>query len=433
MADAAMMQSSLPDAVMQQSSLPDAVVRQSSAETKALSLQQQLQQWPADVPQPSAEVLLLLEEAHHRWLKCAQVGQLLLNFKAHGFHASTTPPRVPTAGSLYLFDRSRCRYFRKDGHNWRKKKDGKTVRETHEKLKAGTVDLLNCYYAHSEENQLFQRRSYWLLKEADEEVVLVHYLLVTEKHGAGRMMLGAGGRGRRSTINALPYARLPPAINPVAFAPYAAALPSAINPAFAPYAAAPAALGPATLGSMTAMHRTWADLQQRNGPPQLTHTISDVQHASSALGGGGDSPAYWEFSPHVPSLLSAASSMHSLLLGADSHMGPQLPANSAQLTSLFGLERANSMNSDARQAAAAAAENGAGEGLDSVYAFFQSNPPGQTSTSTNGSTPSATGADPPSAAPSMLDDSVFASLFMGDDLSFDMGQGEVSRSTSARW
>jgi hypothetical protein len=33
----------------------------------------------------------------------------------------------------------------------------------------------------------------------------------------------------------------------------------------------------------------------------------------------------------------------------------------------------------------------------------------------------------------MLDDSVFASLFMGDDLSFDMGQGEVSRSTSARW
>jgi hypothetical protein len=23
------------------------------------------------------------------------------------------------------------------------------------------VDLLNCYYAHSEENALFQRRSYW--------------------------------------------------------------------------------------------------------------------------------------------------------------------------------------------------------------------------------------------------------------------------------
>ena len=39
------------------------------------------------------------------------------------------------AGSLFLIDRRCCRYFRKDGHNWRKKKDGKTVRETHEKLK----------------------------------------------------------------------------------------------------------------------------------------------------------------------------------------------------------------------------------------------------------------------------------------------------------
>lgn len=55
----------------------------------------------------------------------------------------------------------------------------------------------------------------------------MHYLLVTEKHGAARMMLGTGGRGRRSAINALPYARLPPAINSVAFAPYAAALPAA--------------------------------------------------------------------------------------------------------------------------------------------------------------------------------------------------------------
>lgn len=34
-----------------------------------------------------------------------------------------------------MFDRKTVRYFRKDGHNWRKKADGKTVRETHEKLK----------------------------------------------------------------------------------------------------------------------------------------------------------------------------------------------------------------------------------------------------------------------------------------------------------
>jgi hypothetical protein len=36
-------------------------------------------------------------------------------------------------GSLFLFDRKVLRYFRRDNHNWRKKKDGKTVKEAHEK------------------------------------------------------------------------------------------------------------------------------------------------------------------------------------------------------------------------------------------------------------------------------------------------------------
>ena len=46
-------------------------------------------------------------------------------------------------GSLFLFDRKVLRYFRKDGHNWRKKKDGKTVKEAHERLKVSTkIDSL---------------------------------------------------------------------------------------------------------------------------------------------------------------------------------------------------------------------------------------------------------------------------------------------------
>jgi hypothetical protein len=82
------------------------------------------------------------------------------------------------SGSLFLFDRKVLRYFRKDGHNWRKKKDGKTVKEAHEKLKAGSIDVLHCYYAHGEENENFQRRTYWLLEEDFTHIVLVHYLEV---------------------------------------------------------------------------------------------------------------------------------------------------------------------------------------------------------------------------------------------------------------
>ncbi|XP_022726509.1 calmodulin-binding transcription activator 2-like isoform X2 [Durio zibethinus] len=85
-------------------------------------------------------------------------------------------PRL--GGSLFLFDRKVLRYFRKDGHNWRKKKDGKTVKEAHEKLKVGSVDMLHCYYAHGEENENFQRRSYWMLEQDLMHIVFVHYLEV---------------------------------------------------------------------------------------------------------------------------------------------------------------------------------------------------------------------------------------------------------------
>ncbi|KAL0722312.1 hypothetical protein Bca4012_036911 [Brassica carinata] len=52
-----------------------------------------------------------------------------------------------------------------DGHNWRKKKDGKTVKEAHEKLRVGSIDVLHCYYAHGQDNENFQRRCYWMLEQ----------------------------------------------------------------------------------------------------------------------------------------------------------------------------------------------------------------------------------------------------------------------------
>ncbi|KZV52473.1 calmodulin-binding transcription activator 2 [Dorcoceras hygrometricum] len=87
-----------------------------------------------------------------------------------------------SGGSTFLFDRKVLRYFRKDGHNWRKKKDGKTVKEAHEKLKVGSIDMLHCYYAHGEDNENFQRRSYWLLEPDLMHIVFVHYLEVRDNH-----------------------------------------------------------------------------------------------------------------------------------------------------------------------------------------------------------------------------------------------------------
>ncbi|KAM0910280.1 hypothetical protein ACQ4PT_014267 [Festuca glaucescens] len=123
---------------------------------------------------PQLDMEQILKEAQQRWLRPAEICEILKNYK--NFRIAPEPPNMPASGSLFLFDRKVLRYFRKDGHNWRKKKDGKTVKEAHERLKCGSIDVLHCYYAHGEENINFQRRSYWMLEEEFMHIVLVHYL-----------------------------------------------------------------------------------------------------------------------------------------------------------------------------------------------------------------------------------------------------------------
>ncbi|KAJ4956918.1 hypothetical protein NE237_013701 [Protea cynaroides] len=129
------------------------------------------------------DISQILLEAQHRWLRPNEVCEILSNYKK--FQLTPDPPYKPPGGSLFLFDRKTLRYFRKDGHQWRKKKDGKTVQEAHEKLKAGSVDVLHCYYAHSEDNENLQRRSYWMLDGQLEHIVLVHYREVKEGNRSG--------------------------------------------------------------------------------------------------------------------------------------------------------------------------------------------------------------------------------------------------------
>ncbi|PUZ42444.1 hypothetical protein GQ55_9G582700 [Panicum hallii var. hallii] len=134
---------------------------------------------------PQLDVDQILKEARHRWLRPAEICEILKNYR--NFRIAPEPPNRPPSGSLFLFDRKVLRYFRKDGHNWRKKRDGKTVKEAHERLKSGSIDVLHCYYAHGEENENFQRRSYWMLEEDFMHIVLVHYLEVKGGKSSSRI------------------------------------------------------------------------------------------------------------------------------------------------------------------------------------------------------------------------------------------------------
>ncbi|KAL2603876.1 hypothetical protein AAZV13_09G036100 [Glycine max] len=114
-----------------------------------------------------------MEEAKSRWLRPNEIHAILCNHKY--FKINAKPVNLPKSGTIVLFDRKMLRNFRKDGHNWKKKTDGKTVKEAHEHLKVGNEERIHVYYAHGQDKPTFVRRCYWLLDKSLEHIVLVHY------------------------------------------------------------------------------------------------------------------------------------------------------------------------------------------------------------------------------------------------------------------
>uniref|UniRef100_A0A3Q0RW01 Calmodulin-binding transcription activator 1 n=1 Tax=Amphilophus citrinellus TaxID=61819 RepID=A0A3Q0RW01_AMPCI len=76
---------------------------------------------------------------------------------------------------MILYNRKKVKY-RKDGYCWKKRKDGKTTREDHMKLKVQGVECLYGCYVHSSIIPTFHRRCYWLLQSS------VHHKCNSAKH-----------------------------------------------------------------------------------------------------------------------------------------------------------------------------------------------------------------------------------------------------------
>ncbi|KAI3977742.1 hypothetical protein MKX01_014318 [Papaver californicum] len=119
------------------------------------------------------DIQKLLEDAKKRWFWPNEVYAILSNYRCFEIHHK--PLNLPKGGTIVLYDRKMLRTFRKDGHNWRKKKDGKAVQEAHEHLKVGHEERIHVYYAHGLDNPNLARRSYWLLDKKQEDIVFVHY------------------------------------------------------------------------------------------------------------------------------------------------------------------------------------------------------------------------------------------------------------------
>lgn len=118
-----------------------------------------------------------------RWNTNEEIASYLISFDRHEEWLSCTLKTRPQNGSIILYNRKKVQY-RKDGYCWKKRKDGKTTREDHMKLKVqGTECLYGCY-VHSSIVPTFHRRCYWLLQNPD--IVLVHYLNVPNVEDSGK-------------------------------------------------------------------------------------------------------------------------------------------------------------------------------------------------------------------------------------------------------
>ncbi|TRY60290.1 hypothetical protein DNTS_014305 [Danionella cerebrum] len=110
-----------------------------------------------------------------RWNTNEEIASFLISFDRHDEWLSCSLKTRPQNGSIILYNRKKVKY-RKDGYCWKKRKDGKTTREDHMKLKVQGIECLYGCYVHSSIVPTFHRRCYWLLQNPD--IVLVHYLNV---------------------------------------------------------------------------------------------------------------------------------------------------------------------------------------------------------------------------------------------------------------
>ncbi|XP_032159152.1 calmodulin-binding transcription activator 1 isoform X6 [Mustela erminea] len=124
-----------------------------------------------------------LPKERHRWNTNEEIAAYLITFEKHEEWLTTSPKTRPQNGSMILYNRKKVKY-RKDGYCWKKRKDGKTTREDHMKLKVQGVECLYGCYVHSSVIPTFHRRCYWLLQNPD--IVLVHYLNVPAIEDCGK-------------------------------------------------------------------------------------------------------------------------------------------------------------------------------------------------------------------------------------------------------
>ncbi|KAJ1350164.1 CG-1 domain [Parelaphostrongylus tenuis] len=108
------------------------------------------------------------------WNSNQEIARLLYSAPNHPEWLTQKVALRPQTGTQYMFCRFDGNWFKIDGYEWKKRREGKLIREDHMKLKVNKQEILSANYAHSSVVPTFHRRVYWLTN--NPEYALVHYL-----------------------------------------------------------------------------------------------------------------------------------------------------------------------------------------------------------------------------------------------------------------
>lgn len=151
---------------------------------------------------------------HAKWNSNEEVARILYSAQSHPEWLSSEVQAFPPSTSQWLFKRLDGIHFKQDGYEWKRRKEGKLIREDHVKLKVQKCETIAGSYVHSAVVPSFHRRIYWLFDQP--QTVLVHYMNVpSEETRHGQPLHVRIAHSIRSNGLSLTHSQLEQQIRPI--------------------------------------------------------------------------------------------------------------------------------------------------------------------------------------------------------------------------
>jgi hypothetical protein len=120
------------------------------------------------------QIYLMMNQAClYRWLTPKEVHNILSDPVSYNSSIRDKCIDYKPMNEFIIFDRSKVKFFRKDGHSWKKNSANKLA-ESHSNLTIDNSVSIRCYYSQTSDDKI-QRRIFIPIPPLSQDIVLVQY------------------------------------------------------------------------------------------------------------------------------------------------------------------------------------------------------------------------------------------------------------------